>query len=116
MTTPEINALLENYVAAWSEPEAGVRQALLESIWEVAGTYTDPLSHATSRAGLDEIIADFLRKNAGARFTLDRPPDHHHHHLRFYWTLHLANGRKTPGMDYGELSPAGKLVKIVGFF
>lgn len=116
MNPNEINALVDNYVAAWSEPEANARQKLLEVVWQVDGIYTDPLSHATNRAGLEAIIAQFLKNNPGAKFTLNGPPDHHHQHIRFYWTLRLANGREIPGMDYGEVSPEGQLVKIVGFF
>jgi hypothetical protein len=116
MSPSEINTLVENYVAAWSEPEANRRRELLELVWQANGTYTDPLAHASDRAGLDEIITTFLSRNTGAQFTLNGQPDHHHQHIRFYWTLRLANGRELPGMDYGEISTEGKLLKIVGFF
>jgi len=44
------------------------------------------------------------------------PIDHHHGHVRFYWQLRLPNGADVPGMDYGEVSAEGQLVRIVGFF
>ncbi len=112
----DVSPLIENYVAAWSEPDPTLRRKLLEAVWQEDGTYTDPISHASNRAGLDAIIARFLKDNVGAKFTLKGQPDYHHTYIRFYWTLHLANGREMPGMDYGEVSPEGKLVKIVGFF
>lgn len=116
MNPVDLNTLIENYVTAWGEPEASARWKLLEAVWQEDGTYTDPLSHAANRAGLEAIIALFLKNNPGAKFTLTGQPDHHHQHIRFYWTLRLANGRELPGMDYGEVSPEGKLVRIVGFF
>jgi Domain of unknown function (DUF3291)/SnoaL-like domain len=111
-----IESTLEKYVAAWSEPDAAARQSLLEAVWSADGTYTDPMSHAANRAELDAIIARFLSANPGAKFTLKDKIDSHHGHVRFFWTLHFANGTELPGMDYGELAPDGKLIKIVGFF
>jgi hypothetical protein len=108
--------LIKNYTAAWSEPDAVSRQSLLEAVWEQAGTYTDPLSRAADRAELHALIGKFLADYPGAVFSLKGKVDAHHAHVRFYWTLHMSNGEALEGMDYGEVSPQGKLVKIVGFF
>ena len=116
MTSIDINTLIEDYIAAWSEPDSKTRQRLLEAVWHDEGIYTDPSSHAVNRAELDASIAKFLAGNPGAKFTLKDKIDYHHSHVRFYWTLRLANGTEIPGMDYGKVSPEGKLVKIVGFF
>lgn len=116
MTKTEIDAMVEAYITAWSEPDPLARQKLLESIWQADATYTDPLTHATGRAGLDEVISHFLEGNPGAKFTVNGKIDHHHDCIRFYWTLHFANGSEVSGMDYGEVTPDGKLCKIVGFF
>ena len=116
MTTNEITVLVANYVAAWSEPDPASRQRLLEIVWDDKGTYTDPMSSATGRSELDALIAHFLGASPGAKFIVNGKIDRHHSHVRFYWRLRLATGLEMDGMDYGELSPAGKLVKIVGFF
>ena len=108
--------VVAGYIAAWSEPDAAAREALLASVWAEDGAYTDPTAHVTGRAALSAHIGGFLQANPGARFTLDRPHEHHHTHVRFYWTLRFANGVTVPGMDYGELSAEGKLARIVGFF
>lgn len=112
----EVEMLISNYVAAWSEPEAAARQQLISSVWSEGGTYIDPTSQAAGRAGLDAMIAQFHNNNPGATFTVEGKPDHHHGHFRFFWTLHFANGTSVPGMDYGEITPDGKLARIVGFF
>jgi hypothetical protein len=116
MSTPELETLLRQYVAAWSEPDPAERRRLLAAVWDEDGRYTDPLSEAAGRAELDGLIAGFLRRNPGAHFALSAPPDHHHGFVRFYWTLRFANGRELAGMDYGEVSADGKLSRIVGFF
>jgi hypothetical protein len=111
-----MNATIEKYLAAWNEPEPAARRALLEACWSADGTYTDPRSHGANLAELDAIIAGFLSASPGAEFTLNDKIDAHHGYVRFYWTLHFANGTELPGMDYGEIAPDGKLKKIVGFF
>lgn len=109
-------AIVEGYIAAWSEPDPAARRQLLDTVWAEHGTYTDPTVDLAGRDALAAHIGQFLHDQAGARFTLTRPPEVHHQHVRFFWTLHFANGADLPGMDYGELGPDGRLVKIVGFF
>jgi hypothetical protein len=116
MTSTDILPLIEEYIAAWNEPDPSIRIELLEAVWQENGAYIDPVSHAENRAGLDAIIDGFQGDNPGAKFILNEKIDFHHGRVRFYWDLHLANGMEIPGMDYGEVSLDGKLVKIVGFF
>jgi hypothetical protein len=112
----EIDALIKDYVTAWSEPDPDVRQRLLEGVWEKDGVYIDPMTQATTREMLNEVIAQFHRNNPGGTFTVDGKIEHHHRHVRFNWRLRFPNGSEVSGMDYGEVTPEGKLSKIVGFF
>lgn len=116
MKTKAVEQLILGYTAAWSEPDPKKRIELLNQVWEEDGEYTDPMMHATNRSSLDRGIASFLADNPGASFSLDGNIDQHHHYVRFFWILQLYNGSQVKGMDYGEISPNGKLRKIVGFF
>ena len=116
MTRTEIDTLLKQYTAAWSEPDPQARQALLQAAWHETGEYTDPIAHAANRAELDGVIARFQQSNPGARFTLHGQAIHHHNYICFFWVLQLANGTELQGTDYGEIGADGKLRKIVGFF
>ena len=116
MDSASLENLILGYTAAWSEPDASKRKALLAQVWEETGQYTDPLMHAADRTSLDAGIGRFLQENPGSSFTVKGKIDHHHYHIRFSWILHFADGREVQGMDYGEISPEGKLSKIVGFF
>ena len=109
-------AMIDGYLAAWSEPDPAARRRLLDTVWAEHGTYTDPTVALSGRAALADHIGQFLHDQPGARFTLTAPLDLHHTHVRFFWTLHFAHGAALPGMDYGEFGPGGQLVKIVGFF
>jgi hypothetical protein len=116
MTDEEIEVLIARYIAAWNEPEANARRRHLEAAWEEAGTYSDPLAQAASRDELEALIAGFQGENPEATFTIQGKIDHHHRALRFFWMLHYPNGIQQSGMDYGEVSPQGRLAKITGFF
>jgi hypothetical protein len=116
MLPAELDTLIRSYMAAWSEPDTAVRQRLLEAVWEEQGSYTDPLSQVTDRAGLEALISRFLASNPAAKFSLKGKIEAHHSHVRFYWLLRLSHGVEIEGMDYGEISAGGKLMKIVGFF
>ncbi len=111
-----LKTLVHNYISAWNEPDPAARRAFLEAAWASNGEYTDPMSQASNRDELDGVISGFLANNPGAQFTVQGDINHHHRFVRFHWTLQFAAGREMTGMDFGELSPDGKLAKIVGFF
>jgi hypothetical protein len=116
MDAESLTRLIEGYLAAWKEPKATKRRKLLDRVWEENGEYTDPLMHAPNRERLEAYIERFLADNPGASFSIQGKIEHHNHYLHFFWSLRLPNGSQVAGMDYGEVSPAGKLKKIVGFF
>ena len=115
MTPEALQQLIDGYLAAWNETDPQARRALLNQVWDANGVYTDPNVHAPGIDALDAFIGGFQASTPGAAFSLSAPVDHHHEHVRFYWVLSVG-GQQIPGMDYGELSPDGKLIRIVGFF
>lgn len=113
----DVNELIEIYTDAWSEGEPARRRALLEKAWAEDGVYADPSAHAAGRTELAEHIGSVLRQFPGARFVPTSAIDVHHRHLRFGWKMVLPGGKVfVEGTDFGELSPAGQLQRIVGFF
>jgi hypothetical protein len=116
MTQASMETLIRDYLAAWSERDPTKRRVLLESVWDADGIYTDPISLLPGRDTLDQAIATLLANNPNAVFTLAGAVDQHHQYLRFSWTLRTEGGQEVLGMDFGELSADGKLIKIVGFY
>lgn len=106
---------VENYLAAWNEPDEAKRLQLLEGCWADSGTYTDPMSDAAGRDALMAVIAGFRAQMPGASLSLNSAIDEHHGRIRFGWTL---NGGPTAmdGIDVGILGGDGKLESIVGFW
>jgi hypothetical protein len=105
------------YCEAWDETDAVRRHEMLRQVWDDGGTYTDPTVHLTGTDELVEHIGNVQRKYPGSRIERTSRVDVHHGMLRFTWRKVLADGTSLPeGIDFGELSPTGKLCRIVGFF
>jgi hypothetical protein len=99
-------------MAAWNEPEAAARQALLQC-WSDGGVYLDPRASLTGR----DHIATIQAARPGARLEFMSGIDVHHNVVRFLWRLVRADGSSSDiSIDFGEVGADGRLVKIIGFF
>ena len=112
-----ITKVVTQYMAAWNEREAAARHTLLQQCWSDGGVYLDPNVSLTGREALDGHIATVQASRPGARLEFMSGIDVHHDVVRFHWRLVLADGtRGDTSIDFGEVGPDGRLVKIVGFF
>lgn len=113
-TTTEVVAA---YMAAWNEPDAGKRMALLEQSWADDGVYIDPLADVKGRDGLSDTIAGFHAQQPGASIAIASGIDQHHNQIRFRWDFIGADGKvAVAGIDVGEIAPDGRLARITGFW
>ena len=112
-----IAKIVTQYMAAWNEPEAAARNTLLEQCWSDGGVYVDPNVSLTGREALGGHIATVQASRPGARPEFMSGIDVHHNLVRFLWRLVRADGScGDTSIDFGEVGPDGRLVKIVGFF
>lgn len=114
---PTITEIANAYMAAWNEPDATARDALLRLCWAEGGIYTDPGVHLTGAAALSARIAEKQRERPGARLMFLSAVESHHSHFRFHWRLVRADGGLGPkSVDFGTLAPDGRVALMVGFF
>ena len=112
-----IKQAVTRYMAAWNEPEATSRQALLDQCWSDGGVYLDPRAALTGRDELARHIAAIQASRPGARLEFMSGIDVHHNVVRFLWRLVRADGsRGEVSIDFGEVGADGRLVRIIGFF
>jgi len=104
------------YGAAWNEPDAGKRAALLEGAWAADGVYLDPTARAEGRDALVEHIGGFQAAMPGHTIDMASGVDEHDGSFRFAWVMRNADGDVLEGIDYGELAADGRITRIVGFF
>jgi hypothetical protein len=109
--------LIDAYCAAWDEPDASRRDAILRPIWADGATYTDPTVHLVGRQQLVDHIGKVLERYPNSRIVRTSVVDAHHGLARFARKKVLANGRSLPeGIDVAEIGNDRKLRRVIGFF
>ncbi len=117
MDSDRIAKIVTQYMAAWNEPEAATRQALLEQCWDDGGVYVDPTVSLAGRDALSRHIAMVQAKRSGARLEFMSGIDIHHNMIRFLWRLRRADATYgDTSIDVGEIGTDGRLIKMIGFF
>lgn len=113
----DLEALIDTYCAAWSDPDPDRRRELLAGVWSNDATYTDPTVHAASIGDLLAHIATAAARRPGARVIRTSRIDTHHDVARFAWRVVQADGTMLPeGIDFAEITRDGRIRRIVGFF
>lgn len=112
--------VVEAYVDAWNETDAGRRRDGITRIFSNQATYRDPVMSSDGPAGIDAMLAAVQAKFPG--FVLKRTSGIDHHggqkggYVRFNWSLGpVAGPSVVEGVDFCELSQDGKLASVVGF-
>lgn len=112
-----LEQLIDDYCAAWSEPDLARRAQLLARVWAPGASYTDPRAQLVGADQLSAHITKILAQRPGARVVRTSAIDLHHGAARFAWRVVQADGSMLPeGIDFAEISADGKLQRIVGFF
>lgn len=108
--------LIDRYIAAWNETDAGRRRDLIARTWTDDATYVDPLMRGEGAAGIDAMIAGVQAKFPGWRFARTGTVDAHGDRVRFTWEVG-PEGAEAPvaGTDFAVLSPDGRLAAVTGF-
>ncbi|MET4701593.1 ketosteroid isomerase-like protein [Constrictibacter sp. MBR-5] len=108
--------LIDRYIAAWNETDAGRRRDLIARTWTEDATYVDPLMRGDGAAGIDAMIAGVQAQFPGWRFARLGTVDAHGDRVRFAWVLGPANAdAPIAGTDFAVLSPDGRLAAVTGF-
>lgn len=112
--------VVDAYVDAWNETDAGLRRDGITRIFSNQASYRDPVMSSDGPAGIDAMLAAVQAKFPG--FILKRTSGIDHHggqkggYLRFNWSLGPPAGPSVvEGVDFCALSPDGKLMSVVGF-
>jgi hypothetical protein len=109
--------IISKYLACWNETDPGARRALIDSVWAVNCSYTDPLAVLSGRDEVDYGIGMAQKQFPGMVFTLAGAVDAHHDVARFTW--HLGpEGAEEPlviGFDVAVVNGDGQLRAIHGF-
>lgn len=108
--------IVEKYLAAWNERDAGARRAAVEAAFAPAAAYKDPLMQGAGHEGLDAMIGAAQGHFPGHRFELSGTPVDHNDMLRFSWTLGAPGADPVArGTDIAVVAADGRLASVTGF-
>lgn len=111
-----VDVIIDDYVATWNETDAARRQAGIARAWADSGRYRDPLMGSTGHGEIDAMLAAVQARFPGFVLKRTSKVDCHNDAVRFSWSLGPASGPSVvEGVDFGTLTPEGKLATIVGF-
>ena len=109
--------VVDQYLAAWSEADEGVRARLIEAAWAPDGTLVDPPLDGAGHEGIDAMAVAMQTHFAGHTFRRTSGIDVHHDRFRFGWELVGPDGTVAlSGIDVGDVAADGRLQRITGFF
>ena len=109
--------IIEQYIAAWNEADAGRRRELVGQLWAADGSYTDPLADVRGAEAIASLMGAAQAQFAGMTFTLGGAVDANHNQARFTWNLGPAGGGEPVviGFDVLVLSSDGRIASVHGF-
>ena len=113
---PDVDALIDGYIAAWFEPDVSKREKLLAKVFAEKATYTDERVNIKSHQELAGYIGSVMKNvPAGGVMSVSKAQVHHGT-FRFAWRYALPDGTVfMEGMDFGELSGEGRIQRLVVF-
>ena len=62
--------IIQRYLDCWNETGAEARRKLIEQVWALDATYTDPMAEVAGRAAIDATITAVQAQFPGFVFTL----------------------------------------------
>jgi len=113
---PDINTVVESYIAMWNEPDPDRRRALVAQTVTEDASYVDPLMSSDGIDGIDAMIAGVQQQFPGHSFKLLSGPDAHNDRTRFSWALGPDGGDTVAvGIDFATIADDGRLRAVTGF-
>ena len=111
--------VLNDYLAAWSEPNDDKRMEFLAASFAESGEYSDPVSITRTRAELSQLIGMYQNGPTEGAYLrlLDKPQYHNGIYGQFDWVMMLPNHEVLlVGQDFVTFNEEGLIEKITGFF
>lgn len=116
--TDQLTQLIDGYLAAYCEPDASRRAALVAAAWSPDGTLMDPPFAGSGHDAIAGLTDTVLTHFPGHTFRRTTAVDTHHGVARYGWELVGADGTvAVEGLDVADLTADGRrLARVVGFF
>ena len=116
-TIPDLTAIVDLHLHAYSEPNAAKRAELVVAAWDETGRLMDPPFEGTGHAAIVALTDTVLEHFPGHTFRRTTDVDSHHGVGRYGWELVGPDGTvAVAGIDVVDVAADGRLQRVVGFF
>lgn len=117
MSATPLETLVDNWLAAYCQPDAARRLAAIRAVWNEHGHLVDPPLEGRGHQGIADAGGALLAQFPGHAFERSTALDAHHNFLRYGWRLlNHECVAVVEGLDVVELDVDGRLMRVVGFF
>jgi hypothetical protein len=114
MNAPQ--SVVDRYIAMWNATDPEDRRDLVAGAWTEEARYLDPLMEGKGHEGIDAMVEAVQQRFPDHRFARTSEVDAHNDRVRFTWELAAAGQPPlASGVDFGVVSPDGRLESITGF-
>jgi hypothetical protein len=115
--TATIDTTIDQYFAAWNEPDRERRVALAELVLTPGSRYVDPLADVRGPDGFADMVEAVRQQAPGHTVRLSSVIDQHHDQVRFAWEFVAADGSiPFAGIDVCAVTDDGRFESVSGFF
>jgi len=111
----EYQNIAQRYVDTWNETDPAKRRLLVDELFTVDVTFTDPMTTVVGTDAVDAFVAGAQAQFEGLVFGLG-PVDGHHDLARFTWTLSAPDADEplVVGFDVVRIDD-GRIADVRGF-
>ncbi|HZU88336.1 MAG TPA: nuclear transport factor 2 family protein [Stellaceae bacterium] len=112
---PEIDDLIDRYIAAWNETDEARRRDLVARTFAPEAHYIDPMMQATGLAEIAAMIRAVQQRFPDHRFRRIGKSDAHNDRARFSWELASEGGPVLAGGTDFAVVADGRFRAVTGF-
>ena len=115
MSKPEIESLVDSYIAAWNATDTAERAVLVARTWTPDAIYVDPMMRGDGHDGISAMIAGAQGQYPGLRFSRRGEVDVHGDNVRFSWDLGPQGASAIAGGTDFAVVADGRIKAVTGF-
>ncbi|MEO0419585.1 MAG: nuclear transport factor 2 family protein [Pseudomonadota bacterium] len=107
---------LEKMMQVWNTPDPETRARLVDEAMEHNVHFADPNHNIVGRKAFLAMVDQVLEQFPGASYDRNSEVQMQNNFCRYHWKIDWKGKRIMNGFDMTEVSDAGKIVKVIGFF
>ncbi|MBX7526345.1 hypothetical protein [Qipengyuania vesicularis] len=107
---------LDHMFAVWNTLDSSEQEKLATEALEHNVHFVDPRHNIMGRDAFLSMVRKTQQEHPGLRYGPSCEPQMQNNFCRYHWSIHSDDEEVMTGFDVTEVSDAGKILKVIGFF